>query len=65
MLCGWRRCYVSNLKSQVGLLHRQVYFKQPILGLTQEFCWVRVRRRVAFETFNYRDEVSARKVIVN
>ena len=32
-----------------------VYAKQPIIGLTNEFCWVRARacRRVAFETINY------------
>ena len=42
----WGR-YVSSLKSQVVLL----YSKQPIIGLTQEFCWVRacIRSGVAFE----------------
>ena len=31
-----------------------VYAKQPIIiGLTNEFCRVRARRRVAFETINY------------
>ena len=54
----------KNLKSQVCLL--ELYSKQPILGLTQEFCWVRagVRPRVAFETINYRDEVSERRKVI-
>ena len=46
--------------SQVGLLQNIPFLAVLILGLTQEFCWV--RRRVAFETIDYRDEVSERKV---
>ena len=42
---------------------------QPIIGLTQEFCWVCacIGSGVAFETIklSYRDEVSERKVKVN
>ena len=46
---------------------KSFYSKQSILGLTQEFCWVgaRIGSGVAFETLNYRDEVSERKVKVN
>ena len=51
----------SSLKSQVGLLQTAHSWANAgvLLG-------ARVRRRVAFETINYRDEVSERrKVIVN
>ncbi len=52
---------LSSLKSQVGLLQTAHSWANAgvLLG-------ARVRRRVAFETINYRDEVSERrKVIVN
>ena len=48
------------MASQVGLLQAAHSWANAgvLLG-------ARVRRRVAFETMNYRDEVSERKVIVN
>ncbi len=52
---------VSGIKSQVDLLQTDHSWANAgiLLG-------ARVRRRVAFETINYRDEVSERrKVIVN
>ena len=51
---------LAVLKSQVGLLQTAHSWANAgvLLG-------ARVRRRVAFKTINYRDEVSERKVIVN
>ena len=51
----------DSLKSQVGLL--QTAYSWANAGV---LLGARVRRRVAFERINYRDEVSERrKVIVN
>ena len=48
------------LRSQVGLLQTAHSWANAGVLLV-----ARVRRRVAFETINYRDEVSERQVIVN